>query len=78
METSGNERIERYISERNVHAKFIRKHILEMLLPFVYSWSEQISNLELILNNIRDGLIVIDDEAKINLMNKAAKEIIGY
>ena len=77
LETSGNERIERYISERNVHAKFIRKHILEMLLPFVYSWSEQISNLELILNNIRDGLIVIDDEAKINLMNKAAKEIIG-
>lgn len=77
LETSGNERIERYISERNVHAKFIRKHILEMLLPFVYSWSEQISNLELILNNIRDGLIVIDDEAKINLMNKAAKKIIG-
>lgn len=77
LETSGNERIERHISERNVHAKFIRKHILEMLLPFVYSWSEQISNLELILNNIRDGLIVIDDEAKINLMNKAAKEIIG-
>lgn len=77
LETSGNERIERHISERNVHAKFIRKHILEMLLPFVYSWSEQISNLELILNNIRDGLIVIDDEAKINLMNKAAKKIIG-
>lgn len=77
LETSGNERIERYISEQNVRAIFIRKHILEMLLPFVYSWSEQISNLELILNNIRDGLIVIDDEAKINLMNKAAKEIIG-
>lgn len=77
LETSGNERIERYISEQNVRAIFIRKHILEMLLPFVYSWSEQISNLELILNNIRDGLIVIDDEAKIKLMNKAAKEIIG-
>ena len=77
LETSGNERIERYISEQNVRAIFIRKHILEMLLPFVYSWSEQIINLELILNNIRDGLIVIDDEAKIKLMNKAAKEIIG-
>lgn len=77
LETTGNRQLEQFLIKQKCDAIIIRKTILEMLLPFVYSWSEQINNLELILNNIRDGLIVVNDEAKIKLMNKTAKEIIG-
>lgn len=36
-----------------------------------------ITNLQLIFNNIRDGLIVIDEYENIQFVNKAAKKIIG-
>lgn len=77
LETTGNRSVEHLLLKQNIKATIIRKHILKMLLPFVNSWSEQISNLELILNNIRDGLIVVNDEAKIKIINNTAKEIIG-
>ena len=77
LETTGKRELEQIITKQYKSIIFIRKHILKMLLPFVHGWSEQINNLELILNNIRDGLIVVNAEAKIQLLNKTAKEIIG-
>src|SRR5690625_6617656 len=37
----------------------------------------EIINLQLIFNNIRDGLIVIDRNENIQFINKAAKKILG-
>ncbi|MEI3604862.1 sigma-54-dependent Fis family transcriptional regulator [Pseudogracilibacillus sp. SE30717A] len=55
----------------------IPKNVLQMLLPFVNEWSLQISNLELILNNIRDGLIVVNNLERIQFINDAACTIIN-
>src|SRR5699024_7982935 len=77
LDTTGNHELEQFILNQDHSSIYIRKQLLEMLLPFVHGWSEQISNLELILNNIRDGLIVVNTEAKVQLINKAAKKLIG-
>lgn len=37
----------------------------------------QMNNQELILNNIRDGMIVIDQQKKVKFVNKSAEEIVG-
>lgn len=63
--------------------KFIHKPILfeksqlEINYPLIESFVHQYQNLELILNNIRDGLIVVDQFEHIQFINKAAKEIVG-
>ena len=77
LDTLGMKEINRKLrSEIRPTTTFIPKNVLEMLLPFVNEWSLQISNLELILNNIRDGLIVINNLEKIQFMNDAACSII--
>ncbi|SES82493.1 PAS domain S-box-containing protein [Oceanobacillus limi] len=40
--------------------------------------TEQTNNQELILNNIRDGMIVINDQESIQFVNKSAEHILGY
>ncbi|MBY7143418.1 sigma 54-interacting transcriptional regulator [Virgibacillus sp. NKC19-3] len=38
----------------------------------------QMNNQKLILNNIRDGMIVINDQGMVQFVNKSAERIIGY
>ena len=52
--------------------------LLDFLKPFTNSFKQQFNNLELILNNIKDGLIVIDAHANVQFMNKTAKNILKY
>src|SRR5690554_1117803 len=42
LETTGNQDIEQFITNQQLSFIFIRKHILEMLLPFIHGWSDQI------------------------------------
>ncbi|PAV29118.1 sigma-54-dependent Fis family transcriptional regulator [Virgibacillus profundi] len=38
----------------------------------------QMNNQELILNNIRDGMIVINNQEQVQFVNKSAEKIVGY
>lgn len=54
-----------------------QKSQLTLMKPFIAHFTQQFENLELILDNIRDGLIVIDDESNIQFLNRSAKEILA-
>src|SRR5690625_6538471 len=78
LETTGEQKIIRLLAEvKREDSVLIPKTFFELLFPLMNDWNEQISNLELILNNLRDGLIVVDSEKKIKFMNDTASEIIG-
>lgn len=77
METTGNKDIIHLLEEiKPPHSILVPHTVLELLLPLLNDWSVQISNLELILNNIRDGLIVIDMDKNIKFINDTASKII--
>src|SRR5699024_1051697 len=77
METTGNKDIIHLLEEiKPAHSILVPHTVLELLLPLLNDWSVQISNLELILNNIRDGLIVIDMDKNIKFINDTASKII--
>lgn len=77
LETTGNRNIIKLFHQMKTNITIIPRSVLQLLLPFVAEWSVQINNLELILNNIRDGLIVVNNLEKIQFINDAACEIIG-
>lgn len=54
----------------------ITKPLIDLLLPFLREQYFEIDNLHLILNTIRDGLIVVDRKGTIRLVNDAALDII--
>ncbi|HZW68091.1 MAG TPA: sigma-54-dependent Fis family transcriptional regulator [Pseudogracilibacillus sp.] len=54
----------------------ISKQIIDLLLPFLREQYFEIDNLRLILNTIRDGLIVIDRKGYIRLINETALSIV--
>lgn len=55
----------------------IEKKIVDFLLPFIYELKIQKDHLRLILNNIQDGLIVIDRYGFVQIMNETAQKLIG-
>ncbi|MEI3611764.1 sigma-54 interaction domain-containing protein [Pseudogracilibacillus sp. SO30301A] len=77
LETTGDRKFIKLFKQKRTKLTIISQNILQLLLPFVAEWSVQINNLELILNNIRDGLIVVNNEEKIQFINDAACKIIG-
>ena len=77
LETTGDRKYLKLFKQKRTNLTIIRQYVLQLLLPFVAEWSVQINNLELILNNIRDGLIVVNNEENIQFINDAACEIIG-
>lgn len=77
LETTGNRNFIKLFNQNKIDFTMIPRHVLQLLLPFVTEWSVQINNLELILNNIRDGLIVVNNVEKIQFINDAACKIIG-
>ncbi len=77
FETTGNEKIKTTIDTlKYSNTMIVSESLLQMIAPFTNYFSHQVNNLELLLNNIRDGLIVIDADEVIQLMNRAAAEII--
>src|SRR5699024_8169456 len=50
------------ISTRELNLKIYTKNTLEQMYPLLKICTQQIQNLELILNNIRDGLIVVNEQ----------------
>ena len=78
FETTGNKEITKKIGEMvHPNTTIVSEPLLQMIAPLTNYFSHHVNNLELLLNNIRDGLIVIDAHEMIQLMNKAAAEIIG-
>lgn len=76
FETTGNEKLIKNIKEQKYnHSTIVSAPILQMIAPFTNEFSQHIGSLELLLNTIRDGLIVIDAHESIQLMNKAAAKI---
>lgn len=55
----------------------IEKAVVDFLLPFLYEQKGKIDFLRLILNNIQDGLIVIDANGIVQMVNETATEMIG-
>src|SRR5690625_260921 len=77
FETTGIEKINTTIDTlKHSNTMIVSESLLQMIAPFTNYFSHQVNNLELLLNNIRDGLIVINADEVIQLMNKAAAEII--
>jgi len=77
FETTGIEKIKTTIDTlKHSNTMIVSESLLQMIAPFTNYFSHQVNNLELLLNNIRDGLIVINADEVIQLMNKAAAEII--
>src|SRR5690625_4500004 len=69
-------------SQNNIAQKFsptppiLTKSLVDLLLPYLREQYFENDNLRLILNTIRDGLIVVDSQGFIRLMNDRAFQII--
>ncbi|MBO1004316.1 sigma-54-dependent transcriptional regulator [Pseudogracilibacillus auburnensis] len=78
IETNDDEKVIKYINEHKQEKTIlIQASILRTIKPLLIERNIQFNNLELILNNIRDGLIVVNNEEIVQFMNKAASEITG-
>src|SRR5699024_12767836 len=49
---------------------------LYMIIPFIENFTEKFRNMELMLNGIRDGLIVVDRDAQVHFMNQSARDML--
>lgn len=66
------------IMKNNAYSsKVITKHGLHTMKPLVKQFLLQANHFKLILNNIRDGLIVIDGNEKVAFSNQTASELLG-
>lgn len=76
LDTTADNEVSDYLlhSMKNKPVIFSRS-LIELLLPFLREQQTQINNLQLILNTIRDGLIVVNRDGIVQLMNSTAKEI---
>lgn len=54
----------------------LSRQILQMIYPVVLESAVHIQKLELILNNIQDGLIVVNAEEEIEFINQAASDVV--
>lgn len=54
----------------------LSRQILQMIYPVVQESAVHIQKLELILNNIQDGLIVVNAEEEIEFINQAASDVV--
>src|SRR5690625_329135 len=72
--------IKQFIYEKYPHSTILESRLLKILHQYFTSstnyFNNMINNLQLVLNNIHDGLIVIDIDKNIQYMNEAAKKII--
>src|SRR5699024_9559031 len=69
-----NEQVQ--LSSQGSQATVFTKETLDLIYHLLTLCTQQIQNLELILNNIRDGLIVVNEQEQIQYMNQAASKII--
>lgn len=77
INTTEDEGIEAKINEQlPSNPLMITKSLVDLLLPFLREQYFENDNLRLILNAIRDGLIVVDQKGYIRLINDAALHII--
>lgn len=78
LETTGDKDVADFLLHKMKATPVIfSRSLLELLLPFLREQQTQINNLQLILNTIRDGLIVVNRDGVVQLMNRTAKEITG-
>src|SRR5690625_4618393 len=78
LETTGDQQSINYIQNHKGNSTLlIWRSVLEKLLPYVNELYTRINNQELILNNIEDGLIVINNSEHVQLINEAASNIVG-
>lgn len=78
LDTTGNKEMMQHIfHHKKEKAIVIPKVVLQTIKPLLNERILQFKNLQLILDNIRDGLIVVNNEAKIQFLNETAAEIIG-
>src|SRR5699024_3770193 len=59
-------------------AMLIQKDTLMAFRPILNEKKLHMMHLELLLNHIQDGIIFINIDSNIQMMNKAAKEMIGW
>ncbi len=61
----------------NTATDIFTEGLLQKMQGFMQIFMQHMQNQELILNNMRDGLIVINDHADIQFMNQAARALVG-
>ena len=77
IDTTDSDEVKHVLSHNNhLRPILISKSLIDLLLPFLREQHEQIEHLQLILDNIRDGLIVIDRDGYIRHVNDTAVHII--
>src|SRR5690625_4696722 len=78
LETTGNQNQVHLLQNKiRGSTQIISYPVLKELLPFINEWFIQIKHLELILNTIEDGLIVVNNTEHIQFLNEAASNIVG-
>ncbi|MBB6454207.1 PAS domain S-box-containing protein [Salirhabdus euzebyi] len=86
IEATGNEKVfQEIMKEKNQKTvvipgavAFITSQLLDEKETLLRELESQAQNREFILNAIHDGMIVINEEAKIVFVNKSAERILGY
>lgn len=73
---AGEKELVQFRELRHYRSKIIMEPQLQLLKPFVENFIEKFRNTELILNSIRDGLIVVDQDAHIQFMNQTARDML--
>lgn len=75
--TTDNDKMKTFIEQNfSPTPLIVTKPLVDILLPYLREQYFENDNLRLILNTIRDGLIVVDSKGYIRLMNDSAFEII--
>lgn len=78
IETTGCEKLtDTVYKNKSNFATLITAITLQSIAPFISGFRQHLGNFELLVNSIGDGLIVINAEENIQLMNQTASEIIG-
>ena len=61
----------------NQNTLVLNQSTLELIYPVVLASTNHLQKLELILNNIQDGLIVVNAQEEIEFINQAASDVVG-
>lgn len=86
IEATGNEKVLADLMEHKSRETVVIPGTVAYIISELFDEKEslldrikhQMNNQELILNNIRDGMIVIDKQEKVTFVNISAQKIVGY
>lgn len=86
IEATGKEQVSKELLESSEQktvvipgsVAYVISELLDEKDELLDKWKSQMNNQEIILNNIRDGMIVINNQGIVQFVNKSAEHIVGF